>query len=114
MKSLGFVGKLIYALVIALFGLFHFMNASEMAGIVPDPLPVKEVFVYLTGAALIAAAVALIIGKKAQLAMLLLGVMLIIFALTIHLPGGQESMSNLLKDLALAGSAWFIGAHSKD
>lgn len=114
MKSLGFVGKLMFALVIAFFGVGHLTNADVMTGMVPDYVPAPVVIVYLTGVALLAAAVALLIGKKAQLAMMLLGVMLLMIALMVHLPGGEASMPMLLKDLALAGAAWFISAHAKE
>lgn len=114
MKGLSFVGKLMFAAVMAFFGVGHFMKASQMAAFVPEYFPVPEVFVYLTGLALIATAVALIIGKKAQLAMTLLGVMLVLFAVLMHLPGGEASMPMLLKDLALAGAAWFISGHVSD
>lgn len=104
------LGRILYALPFAVFGLLHFMNASAMAGMVP--LPGGVFWVYLTGVALIAAAVSLLIGKYARLAALLLGVMLFIFALSIHLPnligGDQASMSSLLKDFALAGAAWAL------
>lgn len=103
-----------FALVIGFFGVNHLLNADAMAGMVPDYFPVPVVFVYLTGLALIAAGVALIIGKKAQLAMTLLGIMLILFAILIHLPGGEASMPSLLKDLALAGAAWYMAAHMSD
>ena len=114
MKSLGFVGKLMFALVMAFFGVGHLMNADVMAGMVPSYMPAGVIIVYLTGVALLAAAVSLLIGKKAQLAMTLLGVMLLLIALMVHLPGGEASMPMLLKDLALAGAAWFMSAHVKD
>jgi uncharacterized membrane protein YphA (DoxX/SURF4 family) len=104
------LGRILYALPFAVFGLFHFMNASAMAGMVP--LPGGVFWVYLTGVALIAASISMLIGKYARLAALLLGVMLLIFALSIHLPnllgGDQQAMSSLLKDVALAGAAWAI------
>lgn len=114
MKSLAFIGKVIYAVVIIVFGAFHFMNAKQMAPMVPNFLPVPEVFVYLTGAALLAAGVAILINRKAQLAALLLGIMLVLFAVLIHLPGGQASMGQFLKDMAMAGAAFIICAHSND
>ncbi len=120
-NSLRTVGHYLYALPFAVFGLFHFMNASSMAGMVP--LPGGVFWVYLTGVALIAAAVSFLIGKKVKLAGTLLGIMLIIFVLSIHLPGVigadspqsmQMSMTSLLKDLALAGAAFFIaGSHTE-
>jgi len=118
MKSLGFVGKLMYAGPMAMFGIFHFMGASDMQGMVPDFLPAPIFFVYLTGIALILAAVAIIIGKKAKLACQLLGLMLVLFALLIHLPGflSQDPVGStmFLKDIALAGAAWFMSAHLAD
>ena len=81
-----------------------------MSGMVPSFLPAAIFWVYLTGLALILAAVSILIQKKARLACLLLAVMLIIFVLTIHLPGlggenAQMAMPMLLKDTALAGGA---------
>lgn len=116
------VARYLYAVPFAIFGLFHFMNASNMTGMVPGWMPGAIFWVYLTGLALIAASVSLIIQKKARLAGILLGAMLLIFVLTIHLPavigsGGEDAnaMSNLLKDAALAGAAWYVaGRYESD
>lgn len=118
MKALSYIGKFLFAIPLFIFGLFHFMNASAMSGMVPGMFPYSEVWVYITGVALILAAVALIVNKKARLAMTLLGVMLLIFAITVHLPGFLQqdhySSANFLKDLALSGAAFFIGSKLKD
>ena len=114
------LGRFLFAIPFIVFGLFHFMGAKEMAGIVP--IPGGELWVYVTGLALVAAAVSILIGKLDKLATFLLGLMLIIFALSIHLPaimesGGtdQASMGNMLKDLMLAGASWmYAGSMSKD
>lgn len=107
-----------YAIPMAVFGLFHFMSASDMGGMVPSFIPGGVFWVYLTGAALIAAAVAIIIGKKAKLATQLLGLMLLLFALLIHLVsvmnGNDMSMPSLLKDVALAGGAWYMSGQLSD
>lgn len=114
MKSLGFVGKLLFALPFAMFGFFHFMNAPGMSGLVPSFLPAAEAWVYLTGLAHILAVVAIIIDKKAKLATLLLGIMLLSFALLIHfggfMDGDQMATSSFLKDTALAGAAFFMSS----
>lgn len=116
MKSTA--GRFIYAIPMALFGAFHFMNASNMAGMVPGWIPGGVFWVYLTGAALLAAAVSIMIQKKSSLATLLLAVMLGVFALTIHLPGAadgdQLSTTMFLKDMALAGAALFMSGMFKD
>lgn len=117
MKALRNVGRYLYALPFGVFGIFHFMNASQMAGMVP--IPGGQFWIYLTGLAMLAACVSIIIQKKARLACILLGVLLVIYVLSIHLPaviGGQlqPSMTNLLKDLALAGGAWFLAGSFED
>lgn len=118
MNSLAFIGKLLYALPMAMFGFFHFMGASSMTGMVPSFLPAPIFWVYLTGVALILAAVAVIIGKKAKLATTLLGAMLLLFAVLLWLPGfldqAQPDAGMFLKDTALAGAAFFMSAHLKN
>ncbi|MEP2024305.1 MAG: DoxX family protein [Reichenbachiella sp.] len=119
MNNLPAIGKFMYAIPMAVFGLFHFMNASEMGGMVPSFIPGGVFWVYVTGAALIAAAVAIIIEKKAKLATQLLGLMLLLFALLIHLVSVingdmQMGMGSLLKDVALAGGAWYMSGQLSD
>ena len=111
------IGRYLYALPFGIFGLFHFMRAGQMAGMVP--IPGGQFWVYLTGLAMLAACVSIIIQKKARLACILLGVLLLVYVLSIHLPaviGGemQPSMTNLLKDLALAGGAWFMAGNLEE
>ncbi len=110
----GSVARYLYALPFAVFGILHFMNAGAMGGMVPFPGGVF--WVYLTGIAMLAASISIIIEKYTRLACILLGVMLVIFVLSIHLPtviGGemQSGMTNLLKDLALAGGAWILAGN---
>jgi len=110
--------RLLYAIPMALFGILHFMNASDMAGMVPSFIPGGVFWVYLTGLGLILAAVSIIIQKQTRLACLLLAGMLILFVLTIHIPGlgadMQASMPNLLKDTALAGAALSFAGIASD
>lgn len=113
MQSLGIIARIGFGLVTMMFGVNHFMRASNLTKYVPSNFPMPEIFVYLTGVAFLAAGVSLIIGKKSQLAMLLLGIMLLIFALLKN-QTGSASMFDLLKDAGLACAAWFIAAQSKD
>lgn len=112
MNALMGLGKYMYAAVLIVFGLGHFTNADAMAGMVP--IPGGAIWVYVAGAGLIAGALAIILGKMDKLAALLLALMLLIFALSIWLPGmmnagdamaKQGAMSNLLKDIAMSGAA---------
>ncbi len=108
------VARYLYAIPFGIFGVMHFLNGSAMAGYVPSFIPGGVFWVYLVGVALIAACVSIIIGKYTKMACLLLALMLIIFVLTMHLPGvlneatQQASMPMLLKDAALAGAALIL------
>ncbi len=104
------IGKYLYAIPMVIFGLFHFLNANAMAGMVPVPGGVF--WIYVTGLSLILAGGSIIIQKLDEWASFLLAILLLIFVFTIHLPGvlaggemAQMYMTNLLKDLALAGGS---------
>ncbi|TGK34374.1 DoxX family protein [Leptospira gomenensis] len=112
------IGKIVYAVPFAIFGLFHFLSGPAMAGLVPSYIPFPVVWVYLLGLALIAASVSIITGIKTHLATILLAVLLGIFVVLVHLPGAvagnQMSTASLLKDVSLLGAALLIAGSTKD
>ncbi|MDH3648156.1 MAG: hypothetical protein OEQ53_00645 [Saprospiraceae bacterium] len=118
MKSIVGLGKYIFAIPFLIFGIMHFMNADAMAGMAPG----GAIMVYITGVALVAAAISIFIGKLDKLACVLLAVMLLLFVILLHAQGlGSEdemqmqmSMSNMLKDLGLAGGALLCAGQAKD
>jgi len=104
------IGKYLYAIPMVIFGIFHFLNANAMAGMVP--IPGGLFWIYITGLSLILAGFSIIVQKQDDWTSFLLAVLLLVFVLTIHLPGvisggemAQMYMTNLLKDLALSGGA---------
>ncbi len=102
------VARLLFALPMAVFASFHFMNAEGMAAMAPFG---GVITVYITGLALLAAAISIIIKKKASLATLLLGVFFILTAVVVHVPQmtpDNMAIANVLKDTALAGGAFFM------
>jgi len=105
MNAIYGLGKYLFAIPFAVFGIFHFMNAEAMAGAAYG----QTILVYIAGAALIAASISMIIGKFDKLAAVLLAILMIIFVLTVHLQGAiagdQMAMGGLLKDTMLAGAA---------
>ena len=107
-----------YIIPIGIFGLMHMASAGQLAQIMPAWMPMKTVLVYLTGLGLIAAPIALVINKKAKLAMTLLAVEILSFMILIHLVnvigGDQMSMAQVLKDTSLAGAALYIASQSDD
>ena len=105
MNALLGIGKYLYAIPFAIFGIFHFMNAGGMAGMAFG----STFLVYLTGIALIAAAVSIVIGRLDKLAAVLLALFLLLTAFIVHFPGAlegnQASTSSFLKDIMLGGAA---------
>ncbi|MCH7972810.1 MAG: DoxX family membrane protein [Bacteroidetes bacterium] len=110
--------RIMFAVPFLVFGIMHFMQGSQMAGYVPSFIPGGVFWVYLVGLALIAAAVSIIIQKKAKIACLLLAILLMIFVLTIHIPGlindNPSAMGMMLKDFALSGAALFFSGSFSD
>ena len=62
------VARYLFALVIAMFGIAHFMNTAALAGAVPSFFPNPSFWVYLTGIAHLAAAVSIIVNSGRGLA----------------------------------------------
>lgn len=113
------LGRWFFALPFSLFGLMHFMNAEKMAEFsVPAYMPGKVLWVYITGAGLIAAAVSMLIGKLDKLATTLLAIFLLLMVFMLHVPNAmngdanaQMAMTSVLKDISLAGGAMMYARH---
>lgn len=105
MNAIYALGKYLFAIPFAIFGIFHFMGADNMAEMAFG----QPILVYVSGVALLAASISIIIGKYDRLATVLLALMLLLFVGLVHLKGAmngdQMSMISLLKDLMLAGAA---------
>lgn len=111
------VGRILYALVVAFFGVNHFLNGTGMQNTVPSFIPGGIFWIYFTGTALLLAAIAFLIDKSTRLAGLLMAAFLLIIVLTIHLPAvihaPDESavrfpLTNLVKDTGLAAGALMV------
>ena len=125
------LGKYLYAIPFAIFGIMHFMNADAMAGMAPFG---GSIMIYITGLALVAAAVSIIIGKYDKLAAALLGLMLLLFIIPHAIGMGiaedamalahgyanaemaqQMNMVAIMKNLIMAGGAWiYASSAAKD
>ena len=118
MNNLKNVGRTMFAVPFAMFGMMHIMMASNMTGMVPSWVPGGVFWVYVTGMALVAAAISIIAKKQIYLASVLLAVLLGVFVMTIHLPallgGDQMAMGGMLKDISLAGGALLIAGLFKE
>jgi putative oxidoreductase len=113
------VAEIIYALVMAAFGVLHIKSAHDEKAMqaVPSFMPGGgSLWIYITAIAFLAVAVAIILNKYKQMACYLLALMLFIFVLAVHLKPFIENPYNVgqpLKDMALAMAAILIGNNSK-
>ena len=106
------VASIIFAIAIGAFGVRNFIKAESMDAIVPDYMPGGgDIWLYITGACLILAAIAIILNNRlTRPACYLLALMLIIFVFTLHLkPALGGNPNNLLRDTAIAMGAIIIG-----
>jgi putative oxidoreductase len=121
-QTISRLAIILLALVMAAFGIYHFIAPQTLVGYVPSFLPsVGNLWVYIPGAAFILAAVAFLTNRMVKTTAYLLAILLFIFVLTIHLPNflnagdaevRQGSLINLLKDTAIAAFALHIAANS--
>jgi putative oxidoreductase len=116
-QSIYRIGTVLYALVIGFFGINHFLNGTGFQNTVPSFIPGGIFWVYLTGAALIAASISFLTRKQTKAAGLFLAAFLIIIVLTVHVPALMRAtgspivsiaLTNLIKDTGLAGAALMI------
>ena len=114
MNTILGLGKWMLAAPILVFGIMHFMNADAMASMAPFG---GKIIIYITGLAMILAAISIAIGKYDKLASFLLGILLLLFIIphAQNLSQNDMEMGNILKNIAMAGGAFmYATALSKD
>lgn len=112
MKSLVVIGRVIYGASFILLGIRHFIRTEKLTDLVPPYFPAPKIWVYITGVAMIAAAISIIINYKARIPSLLLALMLGLFVVLIHL---QESskMVPLTYIIFISGALIIAGMSKK-
>lgn len=104
------LAEVVFALIIAYFGYYHFTHADSMGRSVPDLIPGPgSLWIYITGAVFVLAAIGILADLKKIIACYILAAMLLIFAFTVHLHNYVEA----LKDAAMAMCALIIGSTGK-
>lgn len=115
-SNLSTIGKYLFLVPFAGFGISHFMMADKMAGMVP--IPGGVVWVYITGLAMLAFVASVLLGKYDKLAAVLLAALMLLMVMLIHIPGmssNQMAMPSMLKDIGLAaGALMYAGSLSRD
>jgi uncharacterized membrane protein len=107
------IARAMYALALPLMGLHHFL-ADGAVGAIPAGLPFPAAWLYATGAAHIAAGVAILVGIVPRLAATLEAIMIAGFVLLVHVPGvigdprDPMQWTMLIAAAAIDGAAWIV------
>ena len=118
MKNLTPVGRILFALPFAIFGINHFLMMDYYIGMLTSFIPLGGYTIILTGLILIAVSISIITKKFVRLSTLILAGLLLMFILTIHIPhlihGTDRPMVliALLKDVSLMGGSLMIAGMS--
>ncbi|MGE5457624.1 MAG: DoxX family protein [Methanococcaceae archaeon] len=121
MKQMTTIGRILFALPFAIFGINHFIMMDYYMGMLTSFIPKTAWVMVLTGVILIAASISIITKKFVRLSTILLSILLFIFIITIHIPhliNGVDTTSTLialLKDISLMGASLMIaGIYTDD
>jgi len=114
MKNLTSVGRILFALPFAVFGINHFIMLDYYLGIITSFIPLGAYTIILTGIMLIAVSISIIAKKFIRISTILLAILLFLFIVTIHIPhlinGNDQTVTliALLKDISLMGGSLMI------
>ena len=108
------LGRILFAVSLIVFAIQHFIYAEFVASLVPGWIPGHLFWAYFVGVAFIAAALAIVSGKRAQLAAALLGTMFLLWVPILHAPRVAAAIHNgdewtsLFVALAMGGGSFII------
>src|SRR5215212_6039579 len=111
----------ILAIVLIIFGIQHFLHPYDQLVKVPTFLPGGMTWVYIVGVAFILAGLSFMTNQLVRVAGYLLALLLFSFVLSIHLPNylntadadyARLSLTNVLKDSALAAFALYVASNA--
>jgi len=118
MNALTTIGRILYALPFAIFGVNHFIMKSFYMGELTDFIPFGGYMILLTGVLMIGTSISIITKKYIKQSTLILAGMLLIFIATIHIPQLFDpdkkmiALIALLKDTSLMGGSLMIAGMS--
>lgn len=115
-RALANIGRVIFGVALVVFGLDHFLALDLIASLIPAWMPGHLFLASLTGAAMIAAGVSILTKRLDGPATLGLGVMFLLFVLTLHVPRvvaaprNPNEWSSALIALAMFGASWIYAS----
>ena len=114
MKKLSIVGRILFGITLVVFAVNPILHAQQTAAVIH--LPMATPLTYLSGLVLLLGGVSLLLNRWTHLTMLMIAVLLVVRALTIHYPDFSSEdyaqkmleIMNMAKDFGLAGAALFM------
>ncbi|HLP74443.1 MAG TPA: hypothetical protein VK155_16160 [Bacteroidales bacterium] len=121
MKKMTAIGRILFAIPFALFGINHFLMTDYYVGMLTSFVPRGAYSIILVGILLIGASISIITKKYVRISTILLACLLFIFIVTIHIPhlfidaDRTTAIITLLKDVSLMGGCLMIaGFYSEE
>lgn len=118
MKKLTTVGRILFALPFAIFGINHFLMLDYYVGMLTSFIPLGAYTIILTGILLIVTSISIITKKFILQSTIILASLLFLFIITIHIPHLFDESDRtitliaLLKDISLMGGSIMIAGLS--
>jgi len=114
MKNITTIGRILFALPFAVFGINHFIMKDYYLGIITSFIPLGAYTILLTGLMMIGVSISIIAKKYIKFATIILAILLFLFIVTIHIPhlinGNNQTITliAMLKDISLMGGSLMI------
>ena len=112
--TLVWLGRILFAVPLLVFGAQHFLYARFVATLVPAWIPWHLFWAIFVGVAFVAAGLSILARQRAGLAATLLGLMFFLWVFVVHLPrvvaasqNGNE-WTSMFVALAMCGGAWVV------
>jgi uncharacterized membrane protein YphA (DoxX/SURF4 family) len=115
-RKLILASRITFGISMVIFGWQHFMYAQFLVNLVQSWLPAHAFWIYFTGTAMMAAGLAIATGVLARLAGICLGIMFVLWFLTLHLPRvlaaihNQDEITSMFVALAFGGISLIFAA----
>lgn len=119
MNALSTIGRILYALPFAVFGINHFIMKDFYLGELTSFIPFGGYMILLTGVVLLLTSISIMTKKYVKVSTLTLAALLLLFIATIHIPQLFDAdkhmiaMIALLKDVSLLGGSLMIAGMTK-
>jgi putative oxidoreductase len=121
MKNITTIGRILFAIPFAVFGINHFLMMDYYVGMLTSFIPLGAYTIILTGIMLIVTSISIILKKFVKFSTIMLAILLLAFIITIHIPhlfieaDRTVTLIALLKDISLLGGSLMIaGIYSEE